>query len=66
MYNFSFCFAMLCLQSQYMNYFKDNTNWMKMMQVVNVDELDEGDGIVANVNLIPEDSTNQFSCFMIS
>ena len=57
---------MLCLQSQYMNYFKDNTNWMKMMQVVNVDELDEGDGIVANVNLIPEDSTNQFSCFMIS
>ena len=57
---------MLCLQSQYMNYFKDNTNWMKMMQVVNVDELDEGDGILANVNLIPEDSTNQFSCFMIS
>ena len=57
---------MLCLQSQYMNYFKDNTNWMKMMQVVNVDELDEGDGIVANVNLIPEDSTNQFSCLMIS
>ena len=57
---------MLCLQSQYMNYFKDNTNWIKMMQVVNVDELDEGDGIVANVNLIPEDSTNQFSCFMIS
>ena len=57
---------MLCLQSQYMNYFKDNANWMKMMQVVNVDELDEGDGIVANVNLIPEDSTNQFSCFMIS
>ena len=57
---------MLCLQSQYMNYFKDNTNWMKMMLVVNVDELDEGDGIVANVNLIPEDSTNQFSCFMIS
>ena len=56
---------MLCLQSQYMNYFKDNTNWMKMMQVVNVDELDEGDGIVANVNLIPEDSTNQFSCLMI-
>ena len=49
-----------------MNYFKDNTNWMKMMLVVNVDELDEGDGIVANVNLIPEDSTNQFSCFMIS
>ena len=57
---------MLCLQSQYMNYFKDNANWMKMMQVVNVDELDEGDGIVANVNLIPEDSTNQFSCLMIS
>ena len=57
---------MLCLQSQYMNYFKDNTNWMKMMQVVNVDELDEGDGIVANVNLIPEDSINQFSCLMIS
>ena len=57
---------MLCLQSQYMNYFKDNTNWMKMMQVVNVDELDEGDGIVANVNWIPEDSINQFSCLMIS
>ena len=57
---------MLCLQSQYMNYFKDNTNWMKMMQVVNVDELDEGDGILANVNLIPEDSINQFSCLMIS
>ena len=57
---------MLYLQSQYRNYFIGNTNWMKMIQVMNVDDLDEGDGIVANVNLIPEDSTNQFSCLMIS
>ena len=41
---------MLYLQSQYRNYLIDNTNWMKMIQVMNVDDLDEGDGIVANVN----------------
>ena len=57
---------MLYLQSQYRKYFIGNTNWMKMIQVMNVDDLDEGDGIVANVNLIPEDSINQFSCLMIS